>query len=116
MTESYISSAAWNDLLSSDWLHLLSLCIDVLVSSHGGVEIALFLHGDSISFHQGVTVRCCSWLVFPWRVEALLPLYALFIGRFHLSSFVCMGSHELACISTFFYLDHFLVFLFDLAC
>jgi hypothetical protein len=31
MTEGCISSAAWNDLLSSDWLHLLSLCMAFLV-------------------------------------------------------------------------------------
>jgi hypothetical protein len=77
--------------LASTWLSWWkSLYIDVLVSSHGGVGIALFLHGDSTSLHQGVNVGCCSCLVFPWHVETLLLMCALLIGRFHLSLFVCL--------------------------
>jgi hypothetical protein len=133
MTEGCISSAAWNDLLSSDWLHLLSLYMAILVeeplhrclglfawwswdcsvsawwfhvSSSRSQCWMLLLSGFSLACWNSIADVCTSHWSVPFIFICLLvvPLCP---------AWDCMSLHA---FSRSFYLDQFLVFLFDLAC
>ena len=100
-----------------------SLYIDVLVSSHGGAGIALFCMVIPRPFiKESMLAAALGWFflgvlkLYCWCVHSSL-VGSIYLHLSACGSFVsCMGSYKFACVFTFFYLDQFLVFLFDLAC